>query len=41
MFRYENSISVAQNKTAREHPAPLRSVKRSKFDQPLRISGGA
>jgi hypothetical protein len=31
----------AQNKTAREAPAPLTKIKRSGCDQPLVMSGGA
>src|SRR5947209_15993994 len=38
--RNENfSNHATQNKTARENPAPLRDVKMSETDQPLRISG--
>jgi hypothetical protein len=34
-------MARAQNKTAREDPAPLAKIKKSDFDQPLRMSGGA
>jgi hypothetical protein len=34
-------MRCAQNKTARENPAPVSDMNKSDVDQPLRMSGGA